>query len=187
MSTIELQKQIANNMLNLVETYFDPTCIVAGGAPRDWYFGNVANDIDLFLYWRCDLPNYYFEDKMKDLGIAVTIHSFGSVNNTYHKNPNIHRVFDAVVSGVPVQFILMHEKTFKSVVPTFPLSICRIWYKHGETHKTKEFEYTVSRNAIVQLDNTYADGVGYVKKIRNKFPEFSFWSDKETFIQATTF
>ena len=46
---IEQQKRIAKEVLDKVKV-LDYRAIIAGGAARDWYFNNLANDIDIFYY-----------------------------------------------------------------------------------------------------------------------------------------
>lgn len=43
------QKRIAKEVLDKVKV-LDYWAIIAGGAARDWYFNNLANDIDIFYY-----------------------------------------------------------------------------------------------------------------------------------------
>src|SRR5690606_11152192 len=49
--SIAKQKQIADFVLDKVE-YFDHSCILAGGAVRDWYFEKPASDLDIFFHYR---------------------------------------------------------------------------------------------------------------------------------------
>jgi len=49
MSLIEQQRQSANAVLDKLRC-LDSRAIIAGGAPRDWYFSKLANDIDIFYY-----------------------------------------------------------------------------------------------------------------------------------------
>ena len=48
MNTIEQQKLVADKVLNQLYLIC-PEAIVAGGAPRDWYLGKPANDIDVYF------------------------------------------------------------------------------------------------------------------------------------------
>lgn len=50
MKTVLEQKDIARELLCKLEIT-DPNCILAGGAPRDWWFDKVANDLDFYVYW----------------------------------------------------------------------------------------------------------------------------------------
>jgi tRNA nucleotidyltransferase/poly(A) polymerase len=48
-SLIVWQQSVADSLLARLEA-IDPHCIIAGGAPRDWYLGRLANDLDVYLY-----------------------------------------------------------------------------------------------------------------------------------------
>lgn len=46
---IEEQNVVAKKVLEKIKIV-DPYVILAGGAPRDWYFGNPCNDLDIYYY-----------------------------------------------------------------------------------------------------------------------------------------
>lgn len=54
---IEHQKFVADTILYKLFP-IDPYCICAGGAPRDWYLGKVASDLDIFIYTAPNLTPY---------------------------------------------------------------------------------------------------------------------------------
>jgi len=45
---ISVEKSIADEVLSRLEV-IDPTCILAGGAPRDWWLGQSCNDLDFYI------------------------------------------------------------------------------------------------------------------------------------------
>lgn len=163
-----------------------PTAIVAGGAPRDWYFNNQAQDVDIFLY-RPDLNTPYFVKQVfKSVGLPITtldtsLMEDGVGHGTYFLNPRISQVYEMMYSGLKFQFILMKEPTFTSVVPHFPLNLSRIWYKDGDIHPTHEFLHGVENKALIKLDELYADGNRYVTKIRERFPDYQYYASVQEF------
>ena len=42
------QKEVAKKVFESL-TKVDPNCILAGGAPRDWYYGKEARDLDFYF------------------------------------------------------------------------------------------------------------------------------------------
>lgn len=48
-TTIAEQQGIADEILVLL-TRLDPNVVIAGGAPRDWMLGNLAADLDIYIY-----------------------------------------------------------------------------------------------------------------------------------------
>lgn len=180
---IAMQKAVADKCLSMIEL-IDPTAIVAGGAPRDWYFGKEASDIDIFFYFRTDLPLAAVDVQLEMVGFSG-FKSLGKREmetedeSQYSKNPNLRYAWEAEVDGEVVQLILMNSPTFRSAVPRFPLNICRIWYKRGEINLTQDFKRAVKWKAIVKCDNLYADSDRYLEKIKSKFPEYDFYSSYE--------
>ena len=183
------QKTIAQNVLSKIET-IDPYCIIAGGAPRDWYFGNLASDIDIFINSSfCTLGA--MTKQLKSLGLVESevVFNCEHKNPLYAKNPNIHRIGEFEKDGVKFQLIYLKSygkidnPTFKCV-KEFPLSICKVWYKHGKIHPTKEFLGSVKFKSIIKTNELYADGDKYITKIVDKFPAFNYYSSYEEFLNS---
>ena len=154
--------------------------MLRGGAPRDWYFDRPANDIDIYLY-RPDLQtSHAFTSILNSVGIAVRQRGSDNTNHPlYETNSMIYKVFDSKYKGLRFQFIFMREKTFTSVVPTFPLNICKIWYKNGTIHTTKDFIRAVTHKAIVKVNTLYADGDKYINKVLGYFPDYKYYYSYE--------
>lgn len=47
---IKQQQAISLEVLHKLEIT-DPNCILAGGAPREWWFEKEANDLDFYVFW----------------------------------------------------------------------------------------------------------------------------------------
>lgn len=78
----------------------DPHCLLAGGAPRDWYFNQKCNDLDFYYVstartisaCRKQLEQVFCGVEIKTLS---EIHEQGGsrgVNNLYKKMPSLVRV-----------------------------------------------------------------------------------------------
>lgn len=186
--SIELQKDVADLVLDRIES-FDPSCIVAGGAPRDWSFEKEASDIDVFFFYRESstlrevkfllskaFPEYKFE-------LRAGLNFNEEDDSEYKKNPSLHRVFQTEVNGVKVQLMQMRKPTWISVIDEFPLSICKVWYKRGRIKATNEFNRSVANKAIIKTNIIYADRDKYVKKILTKFPDFKYYRSYEEFFK----
>lgn len=180
---IEKQKKVADFVLDKFE-FIDPTCIVAGGAPRDWRMGKAASDIDLFFFGRMDInPNvslkkigmdeYFTKEKT---GEGLPLH--------YKRNPHLLRVFEFEVDGLIVQAMQMDKPTFYSVLDMFPLSICKAWYKNGRVSLHSDFSLSQKTKSIFFTNNLYNNADGYIKKIKGKFPEYKWYQDKGAALEA---
>lgn len=185
MSDIDKQKKVASEVLQKLES-FDPTCILAGGAPRDWYFGNVANDLDFYVYFRPDLQRCFRDNQLEKVGLKnfrmKGKEDFDFPEN-YKRNPHLIAVYEGVYKKEKVQIMFMNEKTFKCVVDLFPFGICQVWWKGDDLidywtkssiHTTRHFDESVAHKILRLLNDLYADSDGYIEKIRNKFPDYLY-------------
>lgn len=119
---IELQKQTAQVVFNTLCT-IDNDCILAGGAPRDWYFNKPATDLDFFIY----IPNSVSDNIVINLisNLFVIDEIKNNAYTPYTKNPNLRFVFQIGGYNVPIQIMVMSFKT-DYVLDSFPLSISKI-------------------------------------------------------------
>ena len=119
------QKSIAKTVLGKIRN-LDHRAIIAGGAARDWYFDDLANDIDIFYFheegkWCLDnirrevaiLKAILGVDDIQVLGFNPNKDTHESQPqddfNNYLKNPNIANVFECIIEGVKFQFIQLRK------------------------------------------------------------------------------
>lgn len=177
---IVLQKQVANKALDMM-FLIDPYCTVAGGAPRDWYFGKEATDIDLFFHCPQASTQATMEEMLKRAGFKVTTVKDGeNIPDWYKKNPYLQTVYETTIEGVKVQLLRMNKSTWDSVIDKFPLSICKAWYKHGKIVLEKDFVRSVKFEAIYKTNTIYNNEHQYIKKILAKFPQYKYYEDLES-------
>jgi hypothetical protein len=188
MNSIEKQIKIADEIMEKLET-FDPTCILAGGAPRDWYFGNLATDLDFFVHWRPDFEGqkWRYRVQLEKLGFKVTQKTGEGLPENYRRNPHLITVFEFKYKGEVIQVMFMDEKTFNCVVKLFPFGICQAWYKRhfvddgignvwnsSGIQTSTEFEWSVKHKTLRLINDLYNDADGYIEKIRSKFPDYDY-------------
>lgn len=183
-SAITYQKDVADLVLSKMFP-IDPFSIVAGGAPRDWYLGKPATDIDVFFYVSEGINMGTVDRMLKAVGIDWAVRKQGhTIPEHYKMNPMLRCVYDVNFSGVPVQIMLMRQPTFKSVLPQFPLSICHTWYKNKHVRAEKPFLRSIRHKAIYKTNVIYNNEHGYVKKILAKFPEYNYYADVQGFAES---
>jgi hypothetical protein len=184
-SLIVWQQSVADSLLAKLEA-IDPHCIIAGGAPRDWYLGLQAKDLDVYLYVPQNSLLRHFKTQLAAIGITNIEQSALSVDDDrYISNPLVRWVFNYEESGEKVQLIVMKESTYTSVVQHFPLSICKVWYKGGKIIPySRQFTETTDRKSIVKTGTEYSSDGWYIDKIRDKFPEFAYYESMMDFAVA---
>ena len=188
MKTIEQQMKIADEVMAKLET-FDPTCILAGGAPRDWLFGNLATDLDFFVYWRPEFvaQKFRYLTQLSKLKFTPREKIATDLPQNYKRNPYLIAVYEFEYKGETVQVMFMSEPTFTSVVPLFPFGICQAWYKTPLNPQdpfsaqwgcgiqvTELFKESVRHKVLRLVNDLYNDTDGYIEKIRSKFPDYLF-------------
>lgn len=166
---ISQQKQVADKVLFDLE-YVDAQAILAGGAPRDWYFGREANDLDFYFY--ADTKKHPLSEMV---GLFRYLKFPTWIKNGYvydNRNPHLLYVFDGKYDDMKVQFMWWDIPT-SFVVDSFALDICHIWYKDEQIHTTPAFDACIQSKTLHILNPLYGKQDKYVQKIMNKFPDFS--------------
>lgn len=173
---ILLQKQIATMLLHKLEGA-DPHAILAGGAPRDWYFEKEANDLDFYIH----LPNStnFFDDlRFKRLGFTgeLSLSKMDWVTDEraeeYKCMEHLKCIYEGSYQGVPFQIMIMREPLFKSVIPMMGTSVCMAWWKGGEIKLEPVFELSHIFKTIFKKDD-YTAKEKHVKKMIERYPEYN--------------
>lgn len=172
--SIEHQQEVALKILNMLEGG-DPYAILAGGAPRDWHFGNTANDLDFYIY----LPNatYLFENRrFERLGFtgefSIKRMDWNEERSEEYKcMEHLKRICEGSYQGVPFQIMIMREPTFKSVIPKMGTSVCMAWWKGGDIKLDPLFELSHVFKTIFKKDD-YTAKEKHVRKMIERYPDY---------------
>lgn len=166
--------------------------VVAGGAPRDWYRGSPAADIDIFLIGTT-ITQTQLEKIARDSGIAIklagrsrcasNIDVCDDYGNDYgYGNPCLKWVYNGVVEWrlsheikgahkFKFQVIVTTFPDVQSLLGSFPVEISKfIWNHvtktvHGEPGALKD----IKEKTVTQTSVDYKRGK-YLTKILQKFP-----------------
>jgi hypothetical protein len=165
---VEEQKTIVNEVLTKVKSQIDPEAIVAGGAPRNWKDGVLANDIDLYLRSfvatttvgriKAFLKNVFFKDGGIEFYQDAHMGSY-----TVGTDLKIVRLIGVIYKGVKFQFIFMSPSyeycDFKhQVVQHMDIGLNRIWidwYSASERgiQTTKEYDMDAANRTLTLYTN----------------------------------
>lgn len=138
---IEFQKELAKKILNDLKV-IDPRAYLAGGATRDWEFGEEANDLDFYYFTQATTIR---ESASQLERFFPKLHLSGESNGDvklYEHMKGLQRIWNAEIEGMKVQFIQMQtiedrEKAWERM----SVSICKIkmdtW---GIVWKHKDFK-----------------------------------------------
>lgn len=177
--TIEQEKSIADAVLERLEI-LDPTCILAGGAPRDWWLGTTANDLDFYIH--TNRTSGSLEKSLAQLGLPVTakrqqaynVRDTQRLDNLYNSMPDLRAVYETEYRGKKVQIMVMNMPTFHGVVDKFAVSISKVWYKSGRIRVEPEAEYSRATESITIAEG-YTPHCSYIKKMTERFPKYDFF------------
>lgn len=128
------QQQAANRLLDRLEI-IDPTCIIAGGAPRNWFDGVPANDLDVYIhdpYPRSLVQDSGRYSNLLDTEVTSYLDDFdiSKYEEFKKENPEIRSVLKTSWEGINVDLILCSVVTF-NITSTFDCTMSRHWYKKG--------------------------------------------------------
>jgi len=112
---ITAQKLIADELLGKLNA-IDPYVILAGGGPRNWFFGNPANDLDFYLHTK-DETMSAVDARFKALGLEVSPMFTDDAECQYNCMKHLHRIYEGEYKGMVFQVMFMTEATFTSVIP----------------------------------------------------------------------
>lgn len=186
---IEQQKQTAKKVLSKIKA-LDSRAIIAGGAARDWYFNNLANDIDIFYFH--EEGKYCLDNIRRETAILKALLGVSSIDvvgfnsgkkresdqypeddfNNYLKNPDIVNVFECVIDEVKFQFIQIKKQNVN--VSTFAYNMCQAW-SDGERIKTTElFDLGVKKELLIETGELYSNTEKFKQKMIDKFPNYDY-------------
>lgn len=170
MNTIERQKEIAREVLLKLQAC-DPHCILAGGAPRNWFFNKTANDLDFYVYLKHETIGAN-ELRFKSIGLDVKRMEFDELKNSSYKfMQHLFRVYEGEYKGERIQVMVMQEPTFTSVVDDFGVSVCEFWWTGGEVKATKQALTSILTKKLF-YKNDYSAKETHVQKMARYFPEY---------------
>lgn len=167
---IEKQKSIATEVLHKLEA-IDPSCILAGGAPRNWFFGKEAKDLDFYIHLPSETMNATeLRFKRVDLGVKHVDYKSDKWKD-YGIMEHLFRIYEGEYQGQKVQVMVMNESTYHSVVPYFGVSICKFWWKGYDVQPTNEALISIITKTLFVKDDYSAKEI-HVEKQKRYFPNY---------------
>jgi len=163
---IQKQQKLADEIYELLYPHMPKDSILlGGGAPRDWYMGKEANDLDFFLFDEEAL-------ELKDVSEILGVEFYRLVAEKYGDEFNKMGVYEAEYKGQTIQFIWRNQAPLETV-KSFPVNMSQAWYIDGEVFATDLFEIGVRYKEL--LFSAGVLGERYLDKLDNKFPPLRGW------------
>lgn len=165
---IEVQKEIAKSVLKDLEV-IDPDCILAGGAPRDWFFNKPANDLDFYVYveqWQ----HARMGQRLNHLGYKDAI-KLGHDDPTYKSLKALQEVWEFTHMGQRIQLMVMNKPTFSSVLDHFNLDTSKAWWKGYGVRYDSEF-ILAHMFKVLMVNADEPPKSAYVDKMTARYPNY---------------
>ena len=171
------QKEEATELLSKLRLV-DPFAMIAGGAPRDWYFNTPAKDLDVYMR----LPNHNTIGLVTSLAVMVGITDFSPIDkikeSTYAELPNLKWVFEGRYNGIKVNLMVMEKGVQEEIIKDFDVAICRAWFDGKDCHYHEEFEFCIKTRVCLVHEN-YTGKEAHLRKMAKRFPQFMFFKKVE--------
>lgn len=168
---IKQQQDIATELLHKLEA-LDPACILAGGAPRDWFTQKTCNDLDFYVHFPNSV-NWMTALRFKRIGLDVKkLKRQGKLPVEYACMEHLKNIYEGEHKGMKYQVMVMNTPTFKSVIPMMGVSICKAWWKGEKVQTTLDFLLSLELKVLYKKDNYTAKEL-HVTKMQDRFPEFT--------------
>ena len=191
---INEQQNLTKQVLTKLES-LGYTAVCAGGAPRDWYRGVPAVDIDIFVECKKSASSKFHRDV--ETAFALELTSLGPIDNsgesTYALNPNINSVTECKIHGQKVQFITIEDQgvhEFKvacsSIHKTFPCNLSQVQWDGTEYSFEPMFKVSIKYKIVEfypDLNSWDEEGFQfskYYKKMKRKFKDWGFVKRKKS-------
>lgn len=166
--SIEKQMKLADKILDRL-TLISPHCILAGGAPRDWYFGNEANDLDFYFTSAGTTTGRVYEQLRRLFGDKFTDQRDINQSDLYTHMRFLRCIFDMEFNSTKVQLMLLDKPGDEyKVVDHMSVSICKAWYKFNNIRRESDFILS-EKTKILFLSDGYFWDAGHPKKILTRF------------------
>ena len=165
---ITLQQAVADNILSKIRLV-DPGAILAGGAPRDWYLGYTANDLD-FYFCSTGMTAGAVKKQLKAVGVE-NVESSSDFHTTelYSTMEGLVRIWNTEVSGTKVQLIQLDTPQNRwQVVDRMDVSVCKVWYLNGHINLHSDFKLTLA-SGVMFLSDKYCWANKHGQKMLERF------------------
>ena len=151
-------------LLKLKDVLNNP--LVAGGAPRDWFFNNTATDVDVFIDPQdVQLLVEQVKDCL-DLPVIDVVTSEQLPEN--YRSTYISTVISFRFEGVSFQLIL--KNTIENPLLSFPASVSCITYENFCIKPTQSFLQSIRSSSMLITKSCTQK---YERKIIKKFNTYS--------------
>lgn len=166
--SIEKQKAVADEVYSKL-MLADPWCVLAGGAPRDWYLGTECNDLDFYFCSTARTLGAVRRQLDSLFGAGVFTAKCEHLCGMYKHMDSLQRIFEGKVGGMTVQLMQLHTTGEQwKVMEGFSTSICKATYHSGKITLHKEFKETLVSGTMFLTDG-YKWSDMHPNKLRERF------------------
>ena len=169
------QQSIASGLFQILSIIY-PDIILAGGAPRDWWFDRPASDLDFYAHGvsLSTLPTIALAGNNLKLCTDV----YGDVA----EEMGVDKTYNFIYKNTPVQLMNVNKPVDPDkLINSMSTGLSKSWFdKDMRHHRSAEFNFCILTKQIVIKPNTYKP---HLDKIKGKFPGWTMISEREALDQ----
>lgn len=180
---INYQQEVAKKVFSIIKNKLDQYAIIAGGAPRDWYFEKPCKDVDIFINPTRNSAGWLTNFLVNE-GCNVTKKVASTDLLEHYRSEHIRNVIWFSYLGVEFNLIIVTGSTF-NIVDTFPVSVSKIWISDKRFRYGKSVDFVLSEKCNIMFKTTEDDNrESYIRKVRDKFPEMLYFANKVSALES---
>lgn len=176
------QQDITSSLLRRINNYIDPTALVLGGAPRDWFFNNRCRDLDIYIdsdSFHPYLLTHANSNKLSDLlSKSLDIDIYKDDSSEYSllqpSTRNFKYIYKGIYLDIPFQLIVVDEHP-KNHPSHFDISLSKFSFDGASIHNRMSYNEMMALSNNVVFYNSSINP-SYLNKIMDKYSQFEYKS-----------
>ena len=172
--TITEQMDIAECVYDIFRG-IDPHCILAGGAPADWWLNRPANDLDFYYYvphtWTNPVTDKQIErNNRRGLLQKVNTKSIKK-SSQYEHMQDVKNITEYEYDGMQIHLIRMVEPTF-GLHHNFSAGVTEAWWTPERGLEYSKRFLDGHNNKVISVGAQYTVDNRHIQKLMKKYPDY---------------
>lgn len=171
---ITKQMDIAERVYDIFRG-LDPHCILAGGAPADWFLERPANDLDFYYYapqtWTQRVVDKQIERNDPRGMLTKKSNKAITVSSIYEHMSDIKNITEFEYDGMQVHLMLMLKPTF-GLHRNFSAGVTEAWWTPERGVEYSKRFLDGHDNKIISPSSAYTTDNRHIQKLMKKYPDY---------------
>jgi len=174
--TLAEQMDIAKRVYDILRGV-DPYCILAGGAPADWYLKRTANDLDFYYFVPRNWTNSVVDKQIERNNPRGLLQKSGGATRTvnqlaqYEHMKNVKNITEYEYDGMQVHLMRMLKPTF-GLHRNFSAGVTEAWWTPERGVEYSKRFLDGHENKVISAGDMYTLDNRHIKKLMKKYPDY---------------